>query len=120
MPRTAVPDSRKLRTVPVRITKPVYRTLLAILEISGISIQEQLRRAIDQHVAQMREQLADLQIEFPHELVMAQWTDPEFDRWLARDGKLMRGKTATKEAEAAAAQPIKRRFGKKQPEAIAS
>jgi len=122
MPRVTVPESRKLRTVPVRITKPMYRTFMALLELTGVSLQEQLRRAAERYLADARAELSALHIEFPHELVMGTWSDPEFERWMNKEGKFLKAKVATAQAEAPAqdSAPVRRTLGQRRPQPAAS
>ena len=87
MARPVVPDADKKRTVPLRLTKPQYRALSALLEITGDTIQEQLRLATKLYLKAMREELGRDNIDFPSELWLGEMTDDQFNAWVAAHGK---------------------------------
>lgn len=86
MARPTVPDVDKKRTVPLRLTKPQYRALSAILEITGDTIQEQLRTACKLYIRAMREELAKDKIDFPSELWLGEMSDDAFQNWVESHG----------------------------------
>jgi hypothetical protein len=77
-----VPDALKARTVPLRMTKPEYRALAALLELTGVTIQEQLRMATKGWIAQQRQELKAAGVDFPSEIWLAEMTDRQFQDWL--------------------------------------
>jgi hypothetical protein len=78
-----MPESRKLRTIPTRMTKPQYRALLALLEITGASIQEMLRESLTDYIEKRRKALLAAGARFPSEFVLGEMGDAEFGRWLS-------------------------------------
>lgn len=87
MARPFVPDIDKKRTVPLRLTKPQYRALSALLEITGDTIQEQLRFATKLYLRSMRDELGKDGVDFPSELWLGEMTDDQFTAWVAAHGK---------------------------------
>lgn len=92
MPRPMMPESRKLRTIPTRMTKPQYRALLALLEITGASIQEMLRESLNDYIAKRRQELVAAGVRFPSEYVLGEMPDSGFARWLEGEGTEMKAK----------------------------
>ena len=90
MPRPMMPESRKLRTIPTRMTKPQYRALLALLEITGSSIQEMLRELLTDFIDKRRKALIAAGARFPSEFVLGEMGDAEFARWLSGPGEAMK------------------------------
>ena len=82
MARPSVPDALKARTVPLRMTKPQYRALAALLELTGDTIQEQLRMAAKDWIEKKRQELAQAGVDFPSEVWLAEMSDHQFLRWL--------------------------------------
>jgi len=82
MARPTVPDVDKKRTVPLRLTKPQYRALSAILEITGETIQEQLRDATRIYLETRREELNRDGVAFPSPFWLGEMTDDQFNAWL--------------------------------------
>lgn len=110
MPRVAVPESRKLRTLPIRVPRSLYRNLLGLLEVTGVSIQEQMRRAIEVHLNSERAKLSDLGIEFPHELHFAQMSEEDFKQWMSSTGKRIKATVASQQADEAEGTRPKRKL----------
>ena len=82
MARPVVPDAHKARTVPLRLTKPQYRALAALLEVTGDTIQEQLRMAAKLWIELKRQELEDAGVAFPSELWLGEMSDRQFQTWL--------------------------------------
>jgi hypothetical protein len=87
--------------MPIRVPRSLYRNLLGLLEVTGVSIQEQMRRAIEVHLASQRAELAALGIEFPHELHFAQMSEEDFKTWMASSGKRIKSTVAAQQADEA-------------------
>lgn len=109
MARPYVPDSEKRRTVPLRLNKPQYRALSALGEVTGETIQEQLREATKDYLSKKRAELGKDDVTFPSEYWLGEMSDAEFQKWLdshgARPKEPVRRKPggfARKEAAAAA------------------
>jgi hypothetical protein len=82
MARPVVPDAEKKRTVPLRLSKPQYRALSAILSITGDTIQEQLRIATKMYLGAMREELGKAKVALPSEYWLGEMSDDEFNHWI--------------------------------------
>ncbi len=111
MPRPSMPESRKLRTIPTRMSKPQYRALLALLEITGMSIQEMLRASLTAYIEARRLEFAKHGVRFPNEYLLGEGSDEDFDRWL---------KTGEVKAMKEAVQPAKKVGGLRRTPASAS
>lgn len=86
MARPVVPDVDKKRTVPLRLTKPQYRALSALLEVTGDTIQEMLRDATKDYIAKRRGEMQAVNVEFPSEYWLGEMTDDQFNDWIRSHG----------------------------------
>lgn len=86
MARPVVPDVDKKRTVPLRLTKPLYRSLGILLEVTGKTIQELLREGTEDLVKKYRAKLTEADVTIPSEYWVGEMTDDQYNAWLAAHG----------------------------------
>ena len=96
--RPRLPEAEKFRTIPLRMPRPQYRALVTFMRISGIQIQEHLRRALEEYIRTYREKLEADGVPVPSELVLGMMDEDDFDNWLQARPEL-------KQPEAKPAQP---------------
>lgn len=89
MARPVVPDLEKKRTVPLRLTKPQYRALGVLMEVTGETIQELLREGAMTVIAKRRQEIEKQGVTLPGEYALGEMSDDQFNEWL-RNRKLPR------------------------------
>jgi hypothetical protein len=88
MARPFIPDVDKKRTVPLRLTKPQYRSLGVIGAVTGDTIQELLRTGASQIISSKLKEISEAGVTLPSEYAIGVMSDSQFDELIANPGRV--------------------------------
>lgn len=96
MPRPARSGDLATKNLLIKMTRPNYRFMLYLSEVSGLSLQAQARQALADWLDKERARLERHGVPIPHPYAMSMWSEDEFARFLMSNAEEMRTMLAEK------------------------